>query len=106
MPVETLFAQITHETLPASRKERVLLPVCCVCRLIRDETISFLHREHWVTERTYRKTHGVNPADFPLTHTYCPGCFMQVMKSMRAAQVMETGTVASERSIGLPQEAG
>jgi hypothetical protein len=106
MAVETLFAQIIHETLPASRGERVLLPVCCVCRLIRDETRSFRNHAHWVTEGTYRKTHGINPADFPLTHTYCPGCFMQVMKTMRAAQIVETRTVASERSIGLPQEAG
>jgi hypothetical protein len=106
MAVETLFAQIIHEAPFASRRETSLLPVCCVCRLIRDETRSSLHREHWVTEGTYRKTHGVNPADFPLTHTYCPGCFMQVMKTMRAAQVMETPTVASERSIGLTQEAG
>ena len=94
MAAETLFAQITSEVPFASRREMALLPVCCVCRLIRDETRSSLHREHWVTERTYRKTHGVNPADFPLTHTYCPGCFMQVMKTIRAAQVMETPTVA------------
>ena len=72
MAVDTLFAQITLEAPSASKREMVLLPVCCVCRLIRDETRSSPHRAHWVTKRMYRKTHGVNPADFPLTHTYCP----------------------------------
>jgi hypothetical protein len=52
-----------------------LLPVCCVCGLIRDETGSSPDRERWVTPRTYRETHGVNPADVPLTHTYCLKCF-------------------------------
>ena len=37
----------------------------------------------WVTQRTYRKTHGVNPANFPLTHTYCPTCLTKVQKTMR-----------------------
>ena len=94
MAVEALFAQVTPEAPFASRREMVLLPVCCVCRLIRDETRSSLHREHWVTERTYRKTHGVNPADCLLTHTYCPKCFTQVMARIRSAQVRETLTVA------------
>jgi hypothetical protein len=85
MAVETLVAQITPEAPFALRRETALLPVCCVCRLIRDETRSSLHGEHWVTERMYRKTHGVNPADCLLTHTHCPGCFMQAMKTMRAA---------------------
>ncbi len=71
-----------------------LLPVCCVCGLIRDEIGASLDRARWVSQRMYRKTHGVNPTKLPLTHTYCPGCFMQVMKTMRAAQVMETLTVA------------
>jgi len=85
MAVETLFAQITHETPSASRRETSLLPVCCVCKLIRDETGASLDRERWVTQRTYRKTHGVNPADCLLTHTYCPGCFTQAMDRMQAA---------------------
>ena len=95
MAIETLVAQITPEAPFASRRETALLPVCCVCRLIRDETSSSLHGEHWVTQRTYQQTHGVNPTDCLLTHTYCPECFTQVMDRMRAAQVTETLTVAS-----------
>jgi len=94
MAVVTLFAQITHEAPFASIAETPLLPICCLCRLIRDETGTSLDGGRWVTQRTYQKTHGVNPANCNLTHTYCPGCFTQTMETMRAAQVMETLTVA------------
>ena len=60
-----------------------LLPVCCVCTLIRDETGSHPGLECWVTQRIYRQTHSVNPAHFPLTHTYCPTCFAKAQKTMR-----------------------
>lgn len=55
------------------------LPVCCVCGLIRDETGYRPHHERWITQRMYRKTHGVNPTTRALTHTYCPTCFTQVL---------------------------
>jgi hypothetical protein len=93
-PVDTLFAQITHAAPSTSRKETPLLPVCCLCRLIRDEIGPSLDRARWVTQRTYRKTHGVNPADCLQTHTYCPGCFTQVMDTIRTTQVMATLAVA------------
>jgi hypothetical protein len=92
--VDTLFAQITHAAPSASRKETSLLPVCCLCRLIRDEIGSALDSARWVTQRTYRKTHSVNPANCLQTHTYCPGCFTQAMESIRGAQVTETPKVA------------
>ena len=77
-----LFAQTTREAPSAPMRETSLaptrLPICCVCRLIRDKTGSSPDRERWVTPRTYRKTHGANLADFLLTHTYCPEHFTQV----------------------------
>jgi hypothetical protein len=79
MAVETLFAQIIHGAPSVSGSETSLLPVCCICGLLRDETGASLDRERWVTQRAYRQTHGVNPADCLLTHTYCPQCFTQVM---------------------------
>jgi HSP20 family molecular chaperone IbpA len=60
-----------------------LLPVCCVCSLIRDDTRFFPGRELWVTQRTYHKTHAVNPSDLALTHTYCPTCFTEVQGTVR-----------------------
>ena len=90
MAVDTLFDQITHEAPSALRKETPLLPVCCVCELIRDEIGASLDGARWVTKGTYRTTHSVNPADCLHTHTYCPGCLTQVMETMGAAQVLET----------------
>ena len=88
------FARITQAASSASRKETPLLPVCCVCKLIRDEIGALPDRARWISQRTYRKTHGVNPASCLQTHTYCPGCFTQVMETIRTTQVMTTLAVA------------
>lgn len=79
MAGETLSAQIIHEASSASGRETLMLPVCCICGLLRDETGASLDCERWVTQRAYRQTYGVDPADCLLTHTYCPDCFTQVM---------------------------
>ena len=63
-----------------------LLPVCCICRKIRDHTGHASDDEHWITQRTYRKTHGINrinPTDFLLTHTYCLNCFRKFQNTLR-----------------------
>jgi hypothetical protein len=60
-----------------------LLPVCCVCGLIRYETGYRPHHERWRTQRMYRKTHGVNPTTLALTHTYCPTCFTKLQGTVR-----------------------
>jgi hypothetical protein len=87
MALENVVAQTTREALSHPMREMFvapkILPVCCVCELIRDETGSSTNRERWVTLRTYRKTHGMNPADFPLTHTYCPKCFTKAQDATR-----------------------
>jgi hypothetical protein len=87
MALETLFTPTTHKSPSAPMKGALIaptmLPVCCLCKLIRDETESSPDHERWVTPRTYRTTHGVNPADVPLTHTYCPTCFTKVQNTAR-----------------------
>ena len=86
MTLKTLVAPTTREApFPPMRETFVapkMLPVCCVCKLIRDEIRSSLDRERWVTPRTYRTTYGVNPADFPLTHTYCKTCFTKAQETV------------------------
>ncbi len=57
--------------------------VCCSCGLIRDETGSTPRFDRWVRQRTYRETHGVNPTEVALTHTYCPKCFTKGQDTMR-----------------------
>ena len=99
MALETLVAQTTREALSPPMRETCvapkMLPVCCVCKLIRDEIRSSLDRERWVTPRTYRTTHGVNPSDFPHTHTYCLKCFTKAQEKAQEAvrqYVREIGT--------------
>ena len=83
MAVKTLFVPMTHKAQSSSRRKTSLLPVCCLCGLIRDETRASHDHECWVTQRTYRKTYGVNPIHCRLTHTYCPVCFTRVMRQVR-----------------------
>jgi hypothetical protein len=90
-PVDTLFAQITPVAPSAARKETPLLHVCCFCRLIRDEIGPSSLNSRWVSQRTYQKTHGVNPVDCLQTHTYCPGCFTQVMETIKTSSGHDTG---------------
>lgn len=112
MAVDTLFDKITHEAPSALRKETPLLPVCCLCGRIRDEIGASLERARWITQGTYRTTHGVNPADCLQTHTYCPGCLTQTMAKMRATQVLEALMVTYQDALssverkhrGLPTE--
>lgn len=82
--IETIM-QTTRETFSALMRETfippTLLPVCCICGLIRDDTRLSPDRELWVTQRTYHKTHGVNPAELALTHSYCPNCLTKVQDS-------------------------
>jgi hypothetical protein len=63
-----------------------LLPICCMCGLVRDETGSSLdggHGERWVTAQIYRQTSGVNPTECALTHTYCPECLVKAQNTVR-----------------------
>lgn len=82
MAFETLIAQTTREAPSAPMRETFIkkpkmLPICCVCELIRDETGFPPDRERWVTSRTYRITHGVNPTEIAHTHTYLSWVFQK-----------------------------
>jgi hypothetical protein len=73
-----------------------LIPVCCVCGLIRDELGSVPGRVSWVTLGSYRKGHKVHSTDLRFTHTYCPDCLAQVQDRVREyfkAKGAETRTV-------------
>jgi hypothetical protein len=64
--------------------QSVILPICCVCGLIRDED-RVSGREHWVTKQVYRQAHNTDPSACRLTHTYCPSCYTQFMNRIVAA---------------------
>lgn len=66
MAGETRFAQVTHEGHSVPRRERLFVPIRCLCGLIQDEDGHSVHSVHWVTRRTYLKTHRVEPSQLPL----------------------------------------
>ncbi len=79
---QTIGQSALAPTQKASMTER-LLPVCCVCGLIRDDIRKLSHRVRWMTPQIYRTTYDVNPAKCLLTHTYCPKCFATVREAAR-----------------------
>lgn len=87
MPSKETAAQPVRQRHPSSRPKaqvaRFLLPVCCVCGLIRDETDPLSHRTLWVTPGSYQKTHHILSIEIPFTHTYCPVCFRKAKTSMK-----------------------
>lgn len=95
MSLLELVAQSTHEVPCAPMREMfaalTLLPVCCVCGLIRDDTGLTPGPKRWITQRIYRKTYGMSPADVPLTHTYCVTCFTKAQETVKQ-YVREIGT--------------
>lgn len=60
-----------------------LLPVCCCCGLIRDDRSCPPGLDCWLTQRTYRAAHGIDPDKITQTHTYCPECFTKVQEAVR-----------------------
>jgi hypothetical protein len=87
MSIEKTMMRTTPEAPSAPRRETfiapTLLPICCVCKLIRDDTRLSPGRKLWITQQTYRETHGVNPSELALTHTSCPECFTEAQDTPR-----------------------
>lgn len=87
MALRKPFAQATYDAPSAPRKETfvapTLLPTCWACGLIRDDTRFSPGRQLWVTQQTYRESHGVNPAELAVTHAYCPACFTKAQDTVR-----------------------
>jgi len=74
MAGETLFAQIIRDTSSTSKRDSIPLAVCRVCGLLQDQTRVFLNEERGVTQSTYLKTYGVNPATCRHTLTCYSRC--------------------------------
>jgi len=63
--------------------DALLLPVCCICGLIRDDVALTPGRARWITLASYRSTHQMPSTDLVFTHTYCPDCLIQVQDRVR-----------------------
>lgn len=59
-----------------------LLPVCCVCGLVRDEVRGASKHICWIPLTTYRRNHKTDSIDCFFTHTYCPDCLGQARARM------------------------
>lgn len=59
-----------------------LLPTCCVCGSIRDQTDGRREEARWVSLAAYRAAHSVEPANLLFTHTYCPPCLKHTREAM------------------------
>ena len=99
MTLGNLSAPTTRKAPFASIKETwiapTMLPVYCVCRLVREETGSSPDRGRWVTPWAYRTTNGVNPAEIALalTHTSRPTYSTKVLGRVR----QYSGSAAASR---------
>ena len=56
----------------------LVLPACCVCGLIRDDTRSVPSRTTWITLKEYRHAYHVQSKELLFTHTFCPDCLAQI----------------------------
>ncbi len=71
-----------------------LLPVCCVCRFVRDDT----HRgnqQRWMPAEDFVQTYSLAPIALVFTHTYCPDCLEEVRRRIREAPVSPRQSVSS-----------
>lgn len=64
--------------------QTAIIPVCCVCGLIREDAGSS-KIESWVTKQVFQRTHGMHLSECRLTHTYCPSCYTHFMNQIAAA---------------------
>ncbi|WP_299982050.1 hypothetical protein [Desulfobacula sp.] len=55
-----------------------ILPICCVCKRIRDDDTGELEPPRWVDVEAYISS----KTDVDFSHTYCPKCYEQAMAEM------------------------
>ncbi len=58
-----------------------ILPVCCVCKNIRDDSVNEPGKGKWMTPDIYMQ----KKTNVEITHTYCDTCYKEWMKKMEAS---------------------
>ena len=61
MADENRFAQIAHRRPPVPKRERLFVPICCLCGLIQETAGQSVYSEHWMTRRMFLKSPRVEP---------------------------------------------
>lgn len=69
-----------------SSHEALVLPVCCVCGLIRDDGRSVPPETIWITLKEYRHAYHVQWKTLLFTHTYCPDCLAQIRERLTTSE--------------------
>jgi hypothetical protein len=64
--------------------QAAIIPICCVCGLIREDADSS-KTESWITKQVFRRTYRTELSEYRLTHTYCPTCYTDFMNRIAAA---------------------
>ena len=72
-----------------------IVPICCFCFKVRDDTYREVGKGSWVDLTTYAISRQVLPSHgFVFSHTYCPDCgahFDESMAPYRPRLVCGTG---------------
>jgi hypothetical protein len=73
--------------------KQILIPICCVCGLVRDSQGEVEDAEDgsWSDLGSYLDRHNLRDADFKLTHTYCPVCSERYLSIGKAYVAGEQG---------------
>lgn len=104
MSSEELASRVVSPAIPSGGDDTYgiprLLPVCCVCGLVRDDAAPHLpdlpaKRVSWMTLNDYRRATKTELACFHFTHTYCPDCLTQVLE--RVQEYFRTTQVEASR---------
>ncbi len=53
---------------------RQVVPICCFCEKVRDDSGTEPGGGLWQDFKLYMATNMLRPAEVMFSHTYCPGC--------------------------------
>ncbi len=103
--IDVLLAAIRRciEKLELQKKVKLyedLLPVCCKCRKIRDDTGCAPGTGKWETMEVYLQKR----ANVSCSHGYCPECFEEKMNAFATRKAMRKKTATEMTQKQLPQE--
>jgi hypothetical protein len=54
-----------------------ILPVCCFCQKVRDDSGTEAGQGLWQEFRIYMVAHKLRPEDISFSHTYCHDCLSE-----------------------------
>ena len=88
---DRLHALLVIEDISEIAELQRLIPICCVCRKVRDD------KESWMQVEAYFK----NSWDVDFTHGYCPDCYQAELDKLTDGKAQK-----SARLLGHPSPAG